>query len=141
MLERVRRAGEALRMAEEEESGRCEMLCQTIENLRFRFAIEVNEDIAAEDEMERIADGVLLVIEVDASELDHRFQPRVRTHPSLFTAEAAEHPRFAVTVGDVAAARDGPDAVARRRQDARRDVGREDLDAPAGALRKVRTKN
>src|SRR5690349_2499404 len=56
VLKRMNGAVERFGMAEKEQAVRGEMACQTIHHRGLRFAIEVDEHIAAEDQIERTVD-------------------------------------------------------------------------------------
>src|SRR5688572_12772077 len=91
MLERVRRAVERLGMAEKKETGGRQMTRQPAHDSGFRFPVEVDEHIAAEDEIERAVDGILFFVEIDAPELNERADVGLRANFSFFTPHAAQH--------------------------------------------------
>src|ERR1700694_2289004 len=117
------------------------MLQETSHYIGFRLAVEVDEYVAAEDQIEGFTDAVVAIVEIDAAKLDHRLELRLRAHATFFSACPAEHPGFLVRGRNIAATLDRPHAFAGGLEDTRREIGSENLDRPSFFCRKVRRQN
>src|ERR1051326_6834147 len=83
-------------MSEEEEPAWSEAVEEAIDDPPFRRCVEVDQDVAAENQVEAAADRIRLMMEIDAREAHQRRHFGTRRHFPLLRSTAAQHECFSV---------------------------------------------
>src|SRR5262249_23210894 len=129
--EPVGEAARRLGVAQEQEAPRRETIRQALEDVPSLRHIEIDEDVATEDELEPLAMRIRLRVEIEAFELDDRAELRRRLHLAFLALRPAEHVRLEISRRDLRRALERPHRLLRALQDAGRNVGGEDVELPA----------
>src|SRR5262245_55160006 len=109
-------------MPEEEKTARLETVEEAVDDAQLRGGVEVDQDVAAENQVEAAGDAIRLVLEIHVREADARGELRTRGHPAFLRPRAAEHECFPVVHRNLRGALDGPDSGCGAREHLRRQV-------------------
>src|SRR5258705_328972 len=126
-----------LRVPEEQEAVRREASQEPCDDMLLGGRIEIDHDVAAEDQVEPVAHRVRVGLQIELLEPHDVADLRPRLHAVVVLAGAAQHEALQVRRRDLPRPLDGPRRRPRLVEDARGDVRGQHFDGPARARGEV----
>src|SRR4029077_20827270 len=125
-------------MAEEQISAGGQIFSKRVDNFYFRFPLEINENVAAENQVKRTSDVIRFLSEIEPLKPDHLTEFVRRLDFAFVRAKALEQKSSLIVDRNAGDFLGRPDASGSAGQHFGREIRSENLDVPSRGRREIR---